>query len=106
MPSQAISIDVLDQLIKSRSHGAINIGGVRFQLLYSLVRSFDLYSALSTMSIKFEGLEDLDKKGFRSGSILYQVKSSKSAQGWGWFNQEKILDHFIEVYDSIRLRIL
>lgn len=92
------SVDTLDQLIKTRVHGAVNIAGIRFQLLYSLLRSFDLYEPDSSTTVQFEGLEDLDKRILRAGDTYYQVKTSTSVQGWGWFNEAKILDHFLEVY--------
>lgn len=98
MASPASSIDTLDQLIKARVHGAINIAGIRFQLLYSLLRSFDLYEFDDNATVQFEGLEDLDKRTLRAGDTYYQVKTSISDQGWSWFNQAKILDHFVEAY--------
>ena len=88
------SIDTLDQLIKTRVHGAVNIAGIRFQLLYSLLRSFDLYQPDSSTTVQFEGLEDLDKRTLHAGDTYYQVKTSTSVQGWSWFNKAKILDHF------------
>ncbi len=39
MTSPLKNIDALDQLIKARTHGAVNIAGIRFQLLYSLDRT-------------------------------------------------------------------
>lgn len=98
MTFSAGSIDTLDQLIKARIHGAINIAGIRFQLLYSLLRSFDLYKSNADATVQFEGLEDLDKRTLHAGDTYYQVKTSTSVQGWSWFNKAKILDHFLEAY--------
>lgn len=92
------STDTLDQLIKARVHGAINIAGIRFQLLYSLLRSFDLYGSNADATVQFEGLEDLDKRTLHAGDTYYQVKTSTLVQGWSWFNEAKILDHFLEAY--------
>lgn len=90
--------ETLSELLRSRFHGAKNITGIRFQLLYSLLRAFDLYGTPPATQVQFEGLEDVDLRGFRVGDIYCQVKSSQSKQGWGWLNKERILDHFIEAY--------
>ena len=34
----------LDDLLSTRFKGAVNIRGIRYQLLYSLLRVFDLYN--------------------------------------------------------------
>ncbi len=99
-PASSISTPSLDELLRARIHGAINIAGIRYQLLYSLLRVFDLYQNEIAGEVRFEGLEDLDRKGFRQGDTYYQVKRSRSEQGWGWINQQEVLDHFIEVYKS------
>jgi hypothetical protein len=91
-------IGTLDKLVEARYHGAQNIAGIRFQLLYSLLRAFDLYGDPAASEVQFEGIEDVDLKGLRADDVYIQVKSSKAKQGWGWFNKERILDHFIEAY--------
>ena len=45
----------LDVLFKKRFHGAVNIRGIRYQLLYTLLRAFDLYDQVT--SLTFEGIE-------------------------------------------------
>ncbi|MEZ4735024.1 MAG: hypothetical protein R3E79_48635 [Caldilineaceae bacterium] len=70
----------MTSLIKARVHGAINIAGIRFQLLYSLLRSFDLYEFDDNATVQFEGLEDLDKRTLRAGDTYYQVKTSVSTK--------------------------
>lgn len=95
-----ISTPSLDELLRTRIRGTVNVAGIRYQLLYSLLRVFDLYQNDMAGEIQFEGLEDLDRKGFQQGDTFYQVKRSRSEQGWGWLNQQEILDHFIEVYKS------
>ena len=56
----------LDALLKNRWHGAVNIRGIRYQILYSLFRAFDLYKKNSiASSIRLEGIEDVDLVGFR-----------------------------------------
>jgi hypothetical protein len=37
-------LKAFDELLRSRFHGSSNITGMRFQLLYSLARLFDLYA--------------------------------------------------------------
>jgi hypothetical protein len=91
-------LEALDELLRSRFHGASNITGIRFQLLYSLVRLFDLYTDPTAEKVQFEGLEDVDLKGLNIGNIYVQVKSSKKDQGWAWFRSERILEHFFAVF--------
>jgi hypothetical protein len=55
--------------LRSRFHGSSNIAGIRFQLLYSLARLFDLYKDPTAEQIQFEGLEDVDLKGLKIGNI-------------------------------------
>lgn len=93
-----MSTEVLDDLLKSRFHGASNIRGVRYQLLYSLLRVFDLYSDVDSQAVQFEGLEDVDLKGVRVGNEYCQVKSSRNDQSWSWLTRERIFDHFITVF--------
>lgn len=93
----------LNEILQSRFHGAVNITGIRFQLLYSLVRLFDLYNNTTAQTIQFEGIEDVDVRtrninGFHIGNTHVQVKGSRNDQGWGWLKREKILDHFIQVF--------
>jgi hypothetical protein len=95
-----MSTKVLDDLLKSRFHGASNIRGVRYQLLYSLLRVFDLYSDKAPEEVQFEGLEDVDLKGMRIGNEYCQVKSSRNDQSWSWLTREKIFDHFITVFQE------
>lgn len=91
----------LEALLQSRSHGASTIARFRYQILYSLLRAFDLYDDATFDAVRFEGIEDvdlLDLKGLWLGDIHLQVKSSQSDQGWNWINREKVLDHFLEVH--------
>jgi hypothetical protein len=93
-----ITRQTIDELLQSRFGGARNIRGVRFQLLYSLWRAFDLYGDPPISEIRFEGLEDVDLKGLIVGNLHIQVKSSQSAQGWSWLKRKRIFDHFVEVH--------
>ena len=56
----------LDALLKTRFHGAVSIRGIRYQILYSLLRAFDLYAEDDGVSsIRLEGIEDVDLLGLR-----------------------------------------
>ncbi len=50
-----------DSLFKSRFHGAANISGIKYQILYSILRAFELYeNKTQAASITLEGIEDVD----------------------------------------------
>ena len=91
-------LKAFDELLRSRFHGSSNITGIRFQLLYSLARLFDLYADPAAEQIQFEGLEDVDLKGLNIGNMYIQVKSSKNDQGWAWIRGERILEHFFAAF--------
>ncbi len=96
----------LDTLLRSRFQGASNITGIRFQLLYSVLRAFDLYADVPAREVQFEGLEDVDVRGSQEkalrglsiGDAYVQVKHTGAPKPLSWLDHEKILDHFIEVY--------
>ncbi len=96
----------LDTLLRSRYHGASNITGIRFQLLYSVLRAFDLYADVPAYEVRFEGLEDADVRGLQEKVLreisiedtYVQVKYIGVSKPLSWLDHEKILDHFIEVY--------
>jgi hypothetical protein len=96
----------LDNLLKSRYQGASNITGIRFQLLYSVLRAFDLYADIPAHEVQFEGLEDVDVRsmqenalrGLSVGDTYIQVKHTGIPKTLSWLDHEKIFDHFIEVY--------
>jgi hypothetical protein len=73
----------LDRLLRQRFHGAANVRGVRFQLLYFALRSFDLYDPeLDAATIIGEGLEDIDLRRVRSGHEYVQVKHFGNPLDW------------------------
>jgi hypothetical protein len=82
----------LDVLFKERFHGAVNIRGVRYQLLYTLLRAFDLYGEAASLTL--EGIEDLDLKGFALGNTFIQVKSAD--RPWNWAKLKEPLSVFLE----------
>ncbi|MCX5806770.1 MAG: hypothetical protein NT010_12035 [Proteobacteria bacterium] len=104
--SETSVIDQLDKLLQSRYHGATNITGIRYQLLYSLFRSFDLYRDNPPDSIQLEGLEDIDVKGHRKIELgglrilsqYVQVKTSKNAWDWDKFQASRIIENFYLIW--------
>jgi hypothetical protein len=94
-----------DALFKSRFHGAINIRGIRYQILYSILRAFELYdNKTQASSITLEGIEDVDVEviGFKIFNEYVQVKSA--SKPWAWSNlksyKNKIgpIQNFLEAY--------
>jgi len=94
-----------DALFKSRFHGAINIRGIRYQILYSILRAFELYdNKTQAASITLEGIEDVDVEviGFKIFNEYVQVKSA--SKPWAWSNlksyKNKIgpIQNFLEAY--------
>ena len=86
----------LDTILETRFHGAVNIRGIRYQILYSLVRAFDLYDQGECgASIRLEGIEDVDLLGFRLRDTYVQVKSAQSP--WNWAKLKEPISGFLEV---------
>lgn len=84
-------------LLKTRFHGAVNIRGIRYQILYSIHRSFDLYAKNDkASSIRLEGIEDVDLLGLRLGNEYVQVKSSQYS--WNWSRLKEPIKSFLQVY--------
>lgn len=83
----------LDALFKSRVHGAINVRGIRYQLLYSLYRGMELYDAATSICV--EGIEDLDLK-FMVDDEYVQVKSSDTT--WTWSQLKDPLRGFLALH--------
>jgi len=107
----------LRQLLESRYHGATNIAGIRYQIIYSVLRATDLLQENGPESIQLEGIEDLDVHGHReielSGIRLrneyIQVKTSKRAWDWSRFAHSNIIRNFLPVWcadSSVRLVIV
>lgn len=87
----------LDALLKTRFHGAVNISGIRYQILYSILRAFDLYVEDDEgVSIRLEGIEDVDLLGLRLGDEYVQVKSSRDS--WNWSKLKEPIRGFLQVY--------
>jgi len=88
----------LIQLLQRRFGGATNIAGIRYQLLYSVLRAFDLYQPDAPEVVAFEGIEDVDLQGLQFGNLYVQVKWSNNKQGLSWLKQKKLLERFAETY--------
>jgi len=73
----------------------VNIRGIRFQLVYSLLRSFELYDPDGPSSMRLEGLEDLDLLTVQMANQYIQVKTSETA--WNWARLREPLMNFAEV---------
>jgi hypothetical protein len=87
----------LNVLLETRFHGAVNIRGIRYQMLYSLLRAFDLYAEDGKASaIRLEGIEDVDLLGLRLGDEYIQVKTSQDP--WKWNQLKKPIQGFLQVY--------
>ncbi len=96
----AISVIVmtttLDSILKKRFHGAVNVRGIRYQVLYSLGRAFDLYDhAGSGPALRLEGIEDVDLMGFQLNDTYVQVKSAQAP--WNWAKLKEPVAGFLEV---------
>ncbi|MEL6442484.1 MAG: dsDNA nuclease domain-containing protein [Cyanobacteria bacterium J06621_8] len=89
----------LDALFKTRWHGAVNIRGIRYQILYSVLRAFDLYKKEGKESfLRLEGIEDVDVLGLvglRYKNEYIQVKSADKP--WSWSKLKAPIKGFIEV---------
>jgi hypothetical protein len=89
----------LESLFRTRFHGAANIRGIQYQILYSILRAFDLYKIQDeTGFIRLEGLEDIDLLGLRLGNKYIQVKSSQIP--WNWSKLKEPIRGFLEVHRS------
>lgn len=77
--------DALTELLKRRYHGAANVSGVRYQLLYFVWRAFDLYADPGPDEVLGEGVEDLDLRSVTLGNEYVQVKYRGRSLSWGDF---------------------
>jgi hypothetical protein len=100
--SNVVNRDI-EALLKDHFHGAVNIRGIRYQILYSLLRAFDLYDETKSINtIVLEGVEDIDLSGdvvlngFHSSNEYVQVKTS--GQPWTWGMLKNPLKGFLDIY--------
>ena len=86
----------LDDLLTTRFKGAVNIRGIRYQLLYSLLRGFDLYSdGNHSGQLRLEGIEDVDVRLWSSEEFV-QVKTADKP--WNWAALKDPIKGFLEAY--------
>jgi len=100
--SDASSSDV-DTIFRARYHGAANIGGIKYQILYSILRALDLYAEDNANgSIRLEGIEDLDLLGLSLEDEYIQVKTAKEPWNWSklksYENSKGPIENFLEIY--------
>ncbi|MBP0020373.1 MAG: hypothetical protein J7647_22815 [Cyanobacteria bacterium SBLK] len=87
----------LDAIFKTRWHGAVNIRGIRYQILYSVFRAFELYNEKHARSVlRLEGLEDIDLIGLYHQNEYIQVKSADKR--WKWSQLKGPLEGFLSVH--------
>lgn len=93
----------IDTIFKARYHGAANIRGIRYQILYSVLRAFELKADGHTNgSIRLEGIEDLDLLGIHLEDEYVQVKTSQEPWNWSqlksYKNSKGVIENYLEVY--------
>lgn len=89
------SVSEVDRILAARFHGAVNIRGIRYQILYSLVAALRLYELDSAAaSVRLEGIEDVDLIGFQDGDHYVQVKTADSP--WNWAKLKGPVEGFLE----------
>src|ERR1051326_4774087 len=97
--------DKLKSLFKARFGGAVNIRGIRYQLLYSLRRAFDLYDETDDpeLSVTLEGIEDVDVN-LRRGEEYVQVKTAHRPQNWSFLKSP--IANFLQTLRSFPQTVL
>ncbi|OHD07486.1 MAG: hypothetical protein A2086_06875 [Spirochaetes bacterium GWD1_27_9] len=95
----------LENILKKKFHGAVNIRGIKFQLLFSIFKSFELLKENPNFKIQLEGIEDLDVKkqienvnlkGLKFKNIYIQAKTSDNL--WNWTKYQEVFKNFYEIY--------
>lgn len=93
--SEAVPDLDMDGVFRARYHGAANFSGVRFQILYTVLRALQILAARDDVRLQPEGFEDLDLKGLRIGTHHIQVKYRSGR--WNWSDLPSPLANFVEV---------
>ncbi|MEN6520078.1 MAG: hypothetical protein ABFD46_02870 [Armatimonadota bacterium] len=90
------SIKQLDSLLQKRFHGAANIKGIRYQILYSVYLAMQLYKdGSSDWHLQLEGIEDADLRGINTDTCYIQIKASD--RSWNWAMLKRPVSGFLEV---------
>jgi len=88
----------LNKVLKKRYGGAVNIRGIRYQVLYSINRAFELYNENDEIgSIRLEGIEDVDIF-FGSSTVDEYVQVKTSQKPWAWYQLKDPIKNFLETY--------
>ncbi len=86
----------LDNILKARYHGAVNIRGIRYQILFSIHKTLEEYTNNVDFEIHLEGIEDLDLKGLNFNNKYFQAKTSE--YNWNWAKYKEVFKLFYEIY--------
>jgi len=93
---------ILNDLLKRRNGGSINIRGIQYQTLYACSVILDkLSNKEHSYTVRLEGIEDLDlisNKIICSDNLYIQLKSSDNSMNAGNFWNLGILQNFLKVY--------
>lgn len=90
-----LAADSLDAIFKQRFGGAVNIRGIRYQILYSLYKTLHSMCADASAEVRLEGIEDLDIIGLSVDNQYIQVKTAE--QTWNFAKLKDPLKNFLEV---------
>lgn len=90
----------IEDLAAKRTGGEINLRGIRFQLLYACERMLSMLRPDNPVTIRLEGLEDVDlHNAVIIGQTEYvQLKTSINNLTVGRFWEMNVLQNFLEVY--------
>jgi hypothetical protein len=90
----------IEDLAAKRTGGEVNLRGIRFQLLYACERMLSLLRIDSPVTIRLEGLEDVDlHNAVVIGQAEYvQLKTSVNELTPGRLWELKVLPNFLKVY--------
>ncbi|QDU65167.1 hypothetical protein [Engelhardtia mirabilis] len=83
----------MEALFSSRFHGAANIRGIRYQIIYSVLRALNLREERNA-SVRLEGIEDVDLIGFYASNEYVQVKSASTP--WSWARLKGPVEGFLK----------
>jgi hypothetical protein len=92
-------IEELKSLLAKRYHGASNINGVYYQILYSILISMEIFKNKDII-LTLEGIEDIDYA--KSESLYIQVKYREN--GLSWTDFVGVLKGFIQTYEVDKSR--
>jgi hypothetical protein len=85
----------LDALLRTRFRGAVNIRGIRYQILYSALLALRLYQEEGQhASVRLEGIEDVDLLGLHVGTDYVQIKTAHKP--WNWARLKAPIAGFLE----------